>query len=107
VFLLHRGAKLARCLFSTHARIFAQPPFRADAEAISDDQHSDQQFRIDRRPSCHTVERRQMLPQVNKAVDRPQQMRLGHVAFEPKLVEESVLLDCRSPIIDCPPAVVT
>jgi hypothetical protein len=30
--------------------LFAQPPFRADAEAIAHDQHADQQLRIDRRP---------------------------------------------------------
>jgi hypothetical protein len=60
--------------------LFAQPPFRADAEAIADDQHADQQFRIDRRPSCLTVERRQVCPytvEFDEAVDCPQQMRLG------------------------------
>src|SRR5215469_7341965 len=35
--------------------LFAQPPFRADAEAVADDQHTDQQLRIDRRSSRLTV----------------------------------------------------
>ena len=45
--------------------------------------------------------------EVNKAVDRPQQMIAGHMPFERKLIEQSVLLDLPLPIIDCPPAVVT
>jgi len=76
--------------------LVAQPPFRADAAAIADDQHADQQLRIDRRPSCLTVKGRQVRPnaaQVNEAVDRPQQMRLGYMAFERELVEHGVLLD--------------
>src|SRR5437899_4007682 len=55
--------------------LFAQPPFRADAGAVADDQHADQQLGIDRRSSCLTVEGRQVRPnpiEVNKPVDRPQ-----------------------------------
>jgi len=37
--------------------LFAQPPLRADAEAVADDQHPDHQFGIDRRPSNVAVER--------------------------------------------------
>ena len=40
--------------------LFAQPPFRPDPQALSDQQHPDHQFRIDRWPSRRTVERRQM-----------------------------------------------
>ncbi len=40
--------------------LLAQPPLRADAEAVADDQHPDQQLRIDRRPSHLAVERRQL-----------------------------------------------
>jgi hypothetical protein len=70
--------------------LFAQPPFRADAKAVADDQHADQQLGIDRRPSCLTVEWRQVSPnalEINKAVDRPQQVLFRHVPFERKLIE--------------------
>jgi hypothetical protein len=87
--------------------LFAQPPFRADAEAIAHDQHADQQLRIDRRPSRRTVEGRQVCPnplEVNKAVDRPQQMIPGHMPFERKLVEQRVLLDLPLPHHRLPPS---
>src|SRR5215468_5743514 len=87
--------------------LFAQPSFRADAEAIAHDQHSDQQFWIDRRPSRLTVKGRQMPPnpaQVDKAIDRPQQMLLGHMPFERELVEQSILLDLPLPHHRLPPS---
>jgi hypothetical protein len=65
--------------------LLAQPPLRADAEAVADDQHPDQQLRIDRRPSHLAVERRQFPPQpveFDKPVNRSQQVPLRHVAFE-------------------------
>src|SRR5437763_16136375 len=40
--------------------LFAQPPLRADAEAIADDQYPNQQLRIDRGPPDLTVEGRQL-----------------------------------------------
>jgi hypothetical protein len=64
--------------------LFAQPPFRADAEAIAHDQHADQQFRIDRRPPRRTVEGCQVRPnpvELNETVDRPQQVLLRHMTF--------------------------
>src|SRR5207248_1437807 len=42
--------------------LFAQPPLRADAEAIADDQHANQQLWIDRRPADLTVEGHQLSP---------------------------------------------
>jgi len=50
--------------------LVAQPPLRADAEAVADDQHADQQLWIDRRPSDLTVERRQMGPNPPKSTKR-------------------------------------
>jgi hypothetical protein len=47
--------------------LFAQPPLRADAKAVADDQHPDHQFRIDRRTADVAVERSQVSPQ---AVER-------------------------------------
>ena len=62
--------------------LLAQPPLRADAEAVADDQHPDHQLRIDRRPADLAVERRQFLPQpveVDEPVDRAQQvLRRAH-----------------------------
>jgi hypothetical protein len=43
--------------------LLAQPPFRADAEAVADDQHADHQFRIDRRSAYGAVQRLQLPPQ--------------------------------------------
>ena len=80
--------------------LLAQPPLRADAEAVADDQHADQQFRIDRRPADLAVERRQLLPQpieFDEPVDRSQQVPLGHMPFERKLVKQSVLPDAAFP----------
>src|SRR5437764_14519209 len=80
--------------------LFAQPPLRADAEAIADEQHANQQLWIDRRPADLTVERRQFLPQpveFDEAIDRPQQVLLRHMPFERKLVKQSLLLDSPLP----------
>src|SRR6516165_11734589 len=87
--------------------LFAKPPFRADAEAVAHDQHSDQQFRIDRRPSRLAVEWRQVRPnavEFDETVDRPQQMRPRHVTFERELVEQSILLDLPIPHHRLPPS---
>jgi hypothetical protein len=57
--------------------LIAQPPLRANAEAIADDQHPDHQFGIDRRAPHRAVERRQLSPQLTKLhepIDRAQQM---------------------------------
>jgi hypothetical protein len=74
--------------------LLAQPPLRADAEAVAHEQHPDHQLRIDRRPAGRTVERRQTLADVTKLdepVDRPQQVILGDVPFERELVEQRTL----------------
>src|SRR5215216_7804686 len=76
--------------------LFAQPPLRADAAAVADDQHADQQLRIDRRPTFLAIERSQFLSQAvefDEPVDRSKQMPLGHVPFERKLVEQGFLSD--------------
>jgi hypothetical protein len=44
--------------------LLAQLPLRADAEAIANDKHPDQQFGIDRRPDDVAVEWTQLLVQV-------------------------------------------
>jgi len=80
--------------------LLAQPPVRADAEAVADDQHPDQQLRIDRRPTHLAVERRPFAPhpvEFDKPVDRAQQMLRRHMPFERKLVEQRVLADLPLP----------
>src|SRR6185437_4176400 len=42
--------------------LIAQPPLRADAKTVADDQHANQQLRIDRRPSYLAVEWGQVRP---------------------------------------------
>jgi hypothetical protein len=62
-----------------------QPPFRADAEAVADDQHANQQLRIDRRPPRLTVEGCQVCPnliELNKAIDPAQQMCERYMPLE-------------------------
>jgi hypothetical protein len=76
--------------------LIAQPPLRADAEAIADDQHPDHQLRIDRRAPHRAVERRQLSPQLTKLhepIDRAQQMIGWYVPIERKLIEQRSLFD--------------
>ena len=65
--------------------LLAQPPLRADAEAVADDQHPDHQLGIDRGPAGRAVERGQMradVPKIDEAVDPPQQMVGRHMILE-------------------------
>src|SRR6516165_12087839 len=65
--------------------LLAQPPLRADAEAVADDQHPDQQLGINRWPPHLTVKRRQFLPQpvkFDEPIDRPQEVPLRYMSFE-------------------------
>ena len=76
--------------------LLAQPPLGADAEAIADDQHPDHQLRIDRGPAHRAVESGQFPPhfsQIDKPVDRPQQMVTWNVPFERELIEQRSLFD--------------
>jgi len=70
--------------------LLAQPPFRADAEAVPHDQHADHQLRVDRWPAYGAVERRQLSPQpveFDKPINQSQQVSFRHMPFERKLVE--------------------
>ena len=73
---------------------FTEPPLRADAEAVADEQHPDHQFGINRGPACCTVERRQMPPQpieIDEAIDGTQHVIGGNVVIQPKLIEQALL----------------
>ena len=67
--------------------LLAEPPLGPDTKAIADQEHPYQQLGIDRRTACRTVERRQPRPKVreiDKAVDRSDQMVSGDMPFEGK-----------------------
>ena len=75
--------------------LLAQPAFRADAVAVADDQHPDQQLGVDRRPAGCAVEWRQMCPNIAKideAVDRSQHMVERHMLLDRELVKQSTLI---------------
>lgn len=71
--------------------LFAQPALGTDAEAVADDQHANQQRRIDRWAARVAVVRRQMLVQtveVEEPVDATQQMVRRDVVLEVEGVEQ-------------------
>ncbi len=87
--------------------LLAEPPLRADAEAVADDQHPDHQLGIDRWTPRRAVERREFPPhlrQIDEAVDRPQEMIRRHMRIEREVVEQRTRSTCRGPIIDSVPA---
>ena len=82
--------------------LLAQPPLGADAEAIADHQHADQQLGIDRGTSDLAVVGLKMRPnarQIDEAVDLAQEVIARDVPLERELVEERLLITRRSPIM--------
>ena len=76
--------------------LLAQPPFRANAVAVANQQHPDKQFGIDRRPAGRAVKCRQVAPnvrQIDKTVDRPQQVGGRNVSLKGELVEQRRLIN--------------
>src|SRR5689334_11559412 len=74
----------------------AQATLGTDAEAVTYDQHSDHQLRIDRWPAYSTVEWSQLSPQIaqlHKPIDRTQQVIGRNMPFQRELVEQSSLID--------------
>src|SRR5437762_13312105 len=75
---------------------FTEPPLRADAEAIADNQYADHQLGIDRRPAHAAVKRRQLPSQVAKfdePINRPQQMIRWNMPIERELIEQRSLFN--------------
>src|SRR6056297_2954224 len=71
--------------------LFTQPALGPDAEAIPDQQHPDQQFRIDRRAAGVAVELRKMradAAQIDKPINGPKQMILGNMILQRELVKQ-------------------
>src|SRR3984885_15491700 len=76
--------------------LFPEPPLGADAKAIADDEHPDHQLGIDRWATHRAVERRELAAQfrqLDKPVDRPQQMIRRYVRIEREVVEQHTLFD--------------
>src|SRR5271169_789317 len=77
-------------------RLLAEAPFGPNAEAITDDEHPDHQLGIDRRATNRAVECRQIPAQprqLDKAIDRPQQMIPRHMRIKREVVEQRTLFD--------------
>ena len=75
----------------------AQPPLRADAAHIADEQHADHQLGINRGPADRAVVGLQLpanARQLNKAIDRAQKVILRDVIFEAEAVEQRSLPHC-------------
>jgi hypothetical protein len=67
--------------------LLAQPPLEADAVAVANDQHPDQELRIDRRSTDVAIERCQLLAQVSQhlhynRIDPAQEMARRNAPFE-------------------------
>src|SRR2546430_12822617 len=82
--------------------LLAQLPLRANAEAVADDKHPDQQLGIDRRPADVAIEWTQLFVQVtkhrcHKNIDPAQQMALRDHVIEPEFVEQARLLSMLLP----------
>jgi hypothetical protein len=76
--------------------LLAQPTFGTNAVAIAHQQHPDEQFGINRRPTGRAVKWRQVAPnvgQIDKAVDRPQQVGGWNVPLKRELIEQRRLID--------------
>ena len=74
--------------------LFAQATFRADAQAVTNDQHADHWFRVNRRATGMAIVRRQMIMQVRqieKAVNLAQPVVLRYQIVEVERVKKWLL----------------
>jgi hypothetical protein len=82
--------------------LLAQLPLRANAEAVADEMHPDQQLRVDRGPADVAVKWTQLLVQVaehggHEHVDPAQQVTLRDHVIEEELVEKARLISILAP----------
>src|SRR5579862_3063053 len=78
-------------------KLFAQSPLEADAVAIANDQHSDHQLGINRRPANLAIEGHKLLTKLhqypgNHRIDPPQQMPCWNAPFEVEQVKQLALI---------------
>ena len=70
--------------------LLTQPPLRADTHAVTDDQHSDHQLRVGRRPPHAAVERLQFgtdAAELEKMIYPTQHVIDGDMVIEAEIVE--------------------
>src|SRR3954451_6929258 len=86
------NAELAEpAIREVHLNFATDQPLRADRKDISDDQHPDHQFRVDRRPTHGRIMSCKFAAQPGKiesSIDLPHQMIFGDCVIELKLVEK-------------------
>src|ERR1700674_4514013 len=78
--------------------LLAQAAFRADAVAVTDDQHPHHEFRVDRRSADLAIEGFQLLANIgqyprNRRIDAAQKMTRRNAAFEVEQIEQLALID--------------
>src|ERR1700689_1733776 len=78
-------------------KLLAQPPLEADAVAIADDQHSDHQLGINRRPANLAIEGHKLLAKLHQypchhRIDPSQQMPCWNAPFEVEQVKQLALI---------------
>ena len=76
--------------------LLAQLPLEANAVAVTDDEHSDHQLGIDRRPADLTVEGLQLLPKLSQyprhgRIDAAQEMALRNASLEVEEIKQLAL----------------
>src|SRR5204863_2312937 len=86
------NAELAEpAIREVHLNFATDQPLRADRKDISDDQHPDHQFRVDRRPAHGRIMSCKFAAEPGKiesSIDLPHQMIFGDCVIELKLVEK-------------------
>src|SRR5438045_2330916 len=86
------NAELAEpAIREVHLNFATDQPLRADRKDISDDQHPDHQFRVDRRPTHGRIMSCKFAAEPGKiesSIDLPHQMIFGDCVIELKLVEK-------------------
>jgi hypothetical protein len=74
----------------------AQPPFGTNAVAVANQQHPDEQLGINRRPASRAIKWCQVASnvlQIDKVVDRPQQVGGRNMSLKGELVEQRRLIN--------------
>jgi hypothetical protein len=91
-----------------HLDFLAQPPLKADAVAVADDQHPDHKLGINRRPANVSIKRCQLLPKLTQylrhdRINPTQKMASWDAPFQVKQVKQLALIASPSTHHDKPP----
>ena len=94
------SARRRRAVCEVEVHRLAQPPLRANAEAVADEQHPDHQLGIDRWTPGVAVEGLEVpphVPEVDEPTDRTHQVVRRNVGLEREPIEKRCLLDYARP----------